>query len=116
MKTPRRLVVIAVYEMDGLASQPVAVCRHVVVLAETKISEETKRVVGLHAGVQSIHNRLIHLPRICEWAIAVSNDVEVSKMKIGRKPSVSHNDDYAGTVPALLMRTTGSPRRWRVLR
>ncbi|HEY5211553.1 MAG TPA: hypothetical protein VIJ38_00865 [Acidobacteriaceae bacterium] len=102
MKTPRRLVVIAVYEMDGLASQPVAVCRHVVVLAETKISEETKRVVGLHAGVQSIHNHLIHLSRIRERAIAISNDVEVSKVKVGRKPSVSHNDDYAGTPLALI--------------
>src|SRR5665213_2111935 len=108
MKTPRRLVVIAVYEMDGLASQPVAVCRHVVVLAETKISEETKRVVGLHAGVQSIHNHLIHLSRIRERAIAISNDVEVSKVKVGRKPSVGHDDDYAGMTPALFVQTAES--------
>jgi hypothetical protein len=40
----------------------------------------------------------------------------VSKMKVGRKPSVNHDDDYAGTVTALLMQTTGFPRRWRVLR
>jgi len=111
LKFLRRLIVIAVDEMDGLAEQQMTIRRHVVRLAETEVSEEVKRVVGLHAGVQSIHNRLIHLPRICEWAIAVSNDVEVSKMKIGRKQSVSHNDDYAGTVPALLMRATGSPRR-----
>jgi len=104
LKLPRRLVVIAVDEMDGLASQPIAVCRHVVVLTETEISEEIQCVVGLHAGVQSIHNHLIHLPRIRERAIAVSNDVEVSKVKIGRKPSVGHDDDYAGMTPVLFVR------------
>src|ERR1035441_4609070 len=73
LKLPRRLVVIAVDEMDGLASQPIAVCRHVVMLGETEISEKIQCVVWLYKGVQSIHNNLIHLPRICEWAIAISN-------------------------------------------
>src|SRR5665213_3313430 len=108
LKLPRRLVVIAVDEMDGLASQPAAVCRHVVVLPETEISEEIQCVVGLHAGVQPTHNHLIHLPRIGERAIAISNDVEVSKVKVGRKPSVSHDDDYAGMIPALFVRTAES--------
>ena len=40
LKLPRRLVVIAVDEMDGLASHPIAVSRHVVMLAETEISKE----------------------------------------------------------------------------
>jgi len=106
LKLPRRLIVIAVDEMDGLASQPIAVCRRAVVLAETEISEEIKRVVGLHEGIQAIHNHLIHLPRICERAIAISDDVEVSKVKVGREPSVSHDDDYAGMTPALFVRTT----------
>jgi hypothetical protein len=102
LKLPRRLVVIAVDEMDGLASQPVAICRHAVVLAETEISEKIQCVVWLYKGVQSIHNNLIHLPRICEWAIAISNDVEVSKVKVGREPSVSHDDDYAGIPPRIV--------------
>src|SRR5665213_641845 len=106
LKLPRRLVVIAIDEMDGLASQPIAICRHAIVLAETEISEEIKRVVGLYAGVQSIHNHPIHLPRICERAIAISNDVEVSKVKVGRKQSVGHDDDYAGIRLALFVRTT----------
>lgn len=99
LKLPRRLVVIAVDEMDGLASQPISICCYVVVLAETEISKEIQCVIGLHAGVQSIHNDLIHLPRICERTLAVSNDVEVSKVKVGRKPDVSHDDDYAGMPP-----------------
>src|ERR1019366_2103710 len=78
LKLPRRLVVIAVDEMDGLASQSVTIGRHAVALAEAEISKEINRVVWLYKGVQSIHNNLIHLPRICEWAIAISNDVEVS--------------------------------------
>ena len=102
LKLPRRLVVIPVDEMDGLASQPAAVGHHAVVLAETEISEKIKRVVWLHTGIQSIHNHLIHLSRICEWAIAISNDVEVSKVKVGREPSVSHDDDYAGMPLALI--------------
>ena len=102
LKFLRRLVVIAVDEMDGMASQPIAICRHIIRLAKTEISKEIKRVVGLHAGVQSIHNHLIHLPRICERAIAISDDVEVSKVKVGRKPSVSHDDDYAGMPLALI--------------
>ena len=105
LKLPRRVVVIAVNEMDGLASKPIAVCRHIVMLAETEISEEIQCVVGLHAGVQSIHNHLIHLPRIRERAIAISNDVEVSKVEVGRKPGISHDDDYAGLVPTLLAHT-----------
>ena len=105
LKLPRCLVVIAVDEMDGLASQPTAVCCHVVMLAETEISEEIQRVVGLHAGIQSIQNHLVHLPCTCERAIAVSDDVEVSKVKVGRKPSVSHDDDYAGRPLALFVRT-----------
>jgi hypothetical protein len=100
--------VIAVDEMDGLASEPIAICRHAIVLAETEISEEIKRVVWLHAGVQSIHNHFIHLPCIRERAIAISNDVEVSKVKVGRKPSVSHDDDYAGMPRALIGRSTNA--------
>ena len=103
LKLPRRLVVIAVGEMDGLASHSVAICCHVIMLAETEISEEIQCVARLHAGIQPIHNHLIHLPRICEWAIAISDDVEVSKVKVGREPSVSHDDDYAGMNPALLV-------------
>src|SRR5665213_1327044 len=108
LKLPRRLVVIAIDEMDGLASEPLAICRHAIVLAETEISEEIKRVVWLHAGVQSIHNHFIHLPCIRERAIAISNDVEVSKVKVGRKPSVSHDDDYAGMPRALIGRSTNA--------
>jgi hypothetical protein len=104
LKLPRRLVVIAVNEMDGLASQPIAVCRHIVMLAETEISEKIQYVVGLYAGVQSIHDHVIHLPCICEWALAISDDVEVSKVEVGRKPSVSHDDDYAGMNRALFVR------------
>ncbi len=102
LKLPRCLVVIAVDEMDGLASQAVAICRHAVVLAETKISEKIQCVVGLHKSIQSIHNDLIHLPRICERAIAISDDVEVSKVEVGRKPSVGHDHDYAGMALALI--------------
>ena len=108
LKLSRRLVVIAVDEMDGLASQPTAVCCHVVMLAETEISEEIQCVIGLHKGIQAIHNHLIHLPRICERAIAISNDVEVSKVKVGRKPSVSHDDDYAGMNHALFVQLYGN--------
>ena len=108
MKLPRRLVVIAVDKMDGLASQPAAVGRHAVVLAETEISEKIKRVVWLHTGIQSIHNHLIHLPRICERAIAISDDVEVSEVEVGREPSVSHDDDYAGMPLALFEQTAES--------
>src|SRR5665213_365257 len=72
LKLSRRLVVIAVDEMDGLASQPIAVCCYVVVLTETEISKKIKHVVGLHTGVQSVQNHLIHLLRICERAIAIS--------------------------------------------
>ncbi len=100
LKLPRRLVVIAINEMDGLASKPIAVCRDIVMLADTEISEKIQYVVGLHTGVQSIHNHLIHLPRICERAIAISNDVEVSEVKVGREPSVSHDDNYAVMTPA----------------
>ena len=64
LKLPRRLIVIAVDEMDGIASQSVTIRRHAVVLAEAEISKEINRVVWLHAGVQSIHNHLIHLLRI----------------------------------------------------
>ena len=108
LKLPRRLVVIAVDEMDVLASQPIAVCRHIVMLAETEISEKIQYVVGLHAGVKSIHDHVIHLPCICEWARAISDDVEVSKVKVGRKPSVGHDDDYAGMTPALFVQTAES--------
>ena len=111
LKLLRRLVVIAVDEMDGLASQPIAVCRHIVVLAETEISEEIQCVVRFHAGIQPIHDHLIHLPRIRERAIAISNDVEVSKVKVGRKPSVSHDDDYAG-MPLALIEEEYQRLRW----
>src|ERR1017187_8931103 len=114
LKLPRRLVVIAVDEMDGLAGQPLAICRHAIVLAETEISEEIHCVIWLHKGIQSIHNHLIHLPRIGERAIAISDDVEVSKVKVGRKPSVSHDDDYAGMPPHCLCRQL-SPRQRRKL-
>ena len=102
---------IAVDELDGLTSQTITVCIHVVMLAETEITEKIQSVVGLDPGVQSIHYHLIHLPRIRERAIAISDDVEMSKVKVGLEPSVSHVDDYAG-MPFALIREEHQRLRW----
>lgn len=104
LKLPRRLVVITLNEVDCPAGQPIAICRHIIRSAQAEISEKIKRVMGLHRGIQSINDDFIHLLRVGKRTIAVANDVEVSKVKVGRKPSVSHRYDYAGTTPWLLAR------------
>ena len=38
LKSPHRLTVIAVGQVNGLASQPIAICRHAIVLVEAEIS------------------------------------------------------------------------------
>jgi hypothetical protein len=40
LKFPRRLVVVPLDEMDGLAGQPLSILRHVSGAAETEVSEE----------------------------------------------------------------------------
>jgi hypothetical protein len=104
LRLPRRLVVITLNEMDCPAGNTVAICGHVIGSAQAEISEKIKRVMGLHRGIQSIHDDFIHLLRVGKRTIAVANDVEVSKVKVGCKPSVSHRYDYAGTAPWLLAR------------
>ena len=73
--------------------------------ADAEISEEVQNVVRFCTRVQPFQNLLVHFLDGLERAIAISNDVEVSKVKVGRKPSVSHDDDYAGMTAALFVRT-----------
>jgi hypothetical protein len=47
---------------------------------------------------------------IRERAIAISDDVEVSEVKIGRKPSLSHDNDYPAISPGLFVQAKRSPR------
>jgi hypothetical protein len=102
LKLPRRLIVIALDEMDRPAGQAIAICRHIIRSTQAEISEKIKCVMGLHRGIQSIHDDFIHLLRVSKRTTAVTNDVEVSKVKVGCKPSVSHRYDYAGIVPWML--------------
>ena len=102
LKLPRRLVVITLNEVDCPAGKTIAICRHIIRSAQAEISEKIKRVMGLYRRIQAIHDSFIHLPCVCKRTIAVTNDVEVSKVKVGCKPSVSHRYDYAGTASWLL--------------
>ena len=103
------LVVVPLDEMDGLASQPLSILRHVSGAAKAKVSEEVERIARLHTGIHTLHNRFVHLMRIGERALAETNDVGVSQMKVGREPNVSHHSYYLRNRPTLCLTTSARP-------
>ena len=64
--------------------------------------EEIEHVIRLDQRIQTLQDGGVHLPRVCERTVAVANDIEVPQMKVGSKPSVSHNDVYAETLLSLI--------------
>jgi hypothetical protein len=83
--------VIAFNEVGLFAVQTLAVGRNLFDAAHAEIPKEIQHVVWLDALVHPIRDARIHLSRGRERPIAVSNDIEVPKMKIGREPGISHN-------------------------
>ena len=81
---------IAFNEMDSFAVQTLAIGCNLFDAAHAEIAEKIQRVVWLNALVQSIRDARIHLFRCRERSIAVANDIEMTEVKVGREPSVSH--------------------------
>jgi hypothetical protein len=87
-----RIVVISVDEVDGLAGNLIAIEGNCFWSSHAEVPEEIEHVVWLHRRIHAFDDRLVHLLRVRERTVAVSNDVEVPEMKVGRKPGVSHDD------------------------
>jgi hypothetical protein len=89
---PRRSVVISVDEVDRLAGNLIAIEGDCLWSSHAEVPEEIEHVIRLHRRIHALHNSRVHLMRACERTVAVTNDVEVPEMKVGRKPSVNHDD------------------------
>ena len=53
-----------------------------------KVAEEIKHIIRFHRSIQALQDGRVHLLRICERTIAVANDVEVPKVKVGGEPNI----------------------------
>jgi len=62
--------------------------------AKAEITKKIEDIMGLCAGIQSIHGSVIHLLRACKWTIAIPDDIEVSIVEVGCEPDVRHRSDY----------------------
>lgn len=100
---PRRSVVISVDEVDRLAGNLIAIEGDCLWSSHAEIPEKIEHVIRLHRRIHALQDSRVHLLRIRERTLAVANDVEVPEMEVGRKPSVSHDDVYAGTLVPLIL-------------
>ncbi len=99
---PRRPVVVSVNEVDCLAGDLIAIEGDGLRAAHAEVTEEIEHVIWPDQRIQTLQDGRVHLPRVCEGTVAVANDVEVPQMKVGRKPSVSHNAVFAETLLFLI--------------
>jgi hypothetical protein len=81
---------VSLDKMDRLAVQALAIGRDLFDAAHAEIPKKIQRVVWLDTVVHPIRDARIHLFRGRERSIAVANDVEMPKVKVGREPSISH--------------------------
>ena len=108
------LVVISFNEMDCLRDKSISIRFNVLGPAQTEISEEIERVRWLHTRIQTVNDDVVHLLGVCKWAVAVTNNVEVPKVKVGGEPGISHLLDYAASL--LKAAPSHSPRTRRSTR
>jgi hypothetical protein len=99
---PRRPVVVSVNEVDCLAGDLIAIEGDGLRAAHAEIPEEIEHVIWLDQRIQTLQDGCVHLSRVCERTVAVANDIEVPQMKVGRKPSVSHNAVFVETLFSLI--------------
>jgi hypothetical protein len=99
---PCRPVVISINEVDCLAGDLIAIKGNGLRAAHAEVSEEIEHVIRLDQRIQTLQDGCVHLPRVREGTVAVANDIEVPQMKVGRKPSVSHNAVFAKTLFSLI--------------
>jgi hypothetical protein len=99
---PRRPVVVSVNKVDSLAGDLIAIEGDGLRAAHAEVSEEIEHVIRLDQRIQTLQDGRVHLPRVCERTVAVANDIEVPQMKVGRKPSVSHNAVFSETLLSLI--------------
>jgi hypothetical protein len=91
LRFPRRFVVISVDEVDRLTGNLLTIGRYGFRSAHAKVAEELEHVIWLHRIIPALQDGPVHLLRIREWTIAVANDVEVPKVKVGGKPNIGHH-------------------------
>jgi hypothetical protein len=94
--------VVSVNEVDCLAGDLIPVEGDGLRAAHAEVPEEIEHIIGLDQGIQTLQDGRVHLPRVCERTVAVANDIEVPQMKVGRKPSVSHNAVFSETLLSLI--------------
>ncbi len=81
---------IAGYRKDLVAANLLAVLQNPCLASDAEIPEEVENVIGLHGGVQTFEDRLIHLLGISKRAIAVADYVAMPEMKICGEPYIRH--------------------------
>ena len=99
----RNFVVVSLDKMDRLAVQALAIGRHLFNAAHAEIPKKIERIVWLDVRVHPICDVRIHLFRTRKRAIAIADDVEVPKVKIGCEPSIGHVPIMKDSWPKLLL-------------
>jgi hypothetical protein len=110
LELSHRSVVIAFSEVDSSARQPLPIDGHLFRLSHANVTEKIKDVIRLDTRIHSVRNRIVHLLRVCKRTLAVSNDVEVSEVEVGREPNVTHDLILVGDLPKFQCRKSARPR------
>jgi len=90
LRFARHFVMVSLNKMDRLAVQALAIGRDFFNAAHAKIPKEIERVVWFDVRVHPISDVRIHLFHTRKRAIAIADDVEVPKVKIGCEPHIGH--------------------------
>ena len=83
-------VVITRHRKDLLAANLFAVLQSLRLAPDAEIPKEIEDVIGLHGGVETVKDRLIHFLDALKRSITVADYVAMTEMKICRKPYVRH--------------------------
>ncbi len=91
LRLPRCFIVISFDEMNRFAGNLFAKGGYGLRSAHAKVSEEIEHVIRFHRSIQALQDDRVHLLRAHERTIAVANDVEVPKVKVGGEPNIGHH-------------------------
>lgn len=97
-----RLVVITFDKMNCLAVQPLSISCYVFRSSQTKVAEEIQNVICLRTGIHAVCDCFVHLMSVRERTIAVPDNVEMSEVKVGCEPNVTHISMLVSMQPRFL--------------
>lgn len=92
-------IVVSEDEMNTAATNSLAIGERHLRPAHAEVAQEVQLIFSLHALVEPGEDHVVHFRSAIEWTVAVSNDVGMTEVEIGREPRSLHSLTIMVPVP-----------------